>query len=60
MTREERKQAVMQAREWFQAIVQNAEPLTSLHFDNLTSEQQDLVHVEQQKIAKRIGRTVKP
>jgi hypothetical protein len=50
----------MRTREWFAAIVQNAEPMTSKHFDDLTDEQQDLVHIEQQRIAKRIERTVEP
>ncbi|WP_286912148.1 MULTISPECIES: hypothetical protein [unclassified Pseudomonas] len=58
MTREERKQATMRTRQWFAAIVQNAEPLTSQHFDDLTDEQQDLVHVEQRRIVDRIERTV--
>jgi len=48
----------MRTRQWFAAIVQNAEPLTSMHFDDLTDEQQDLVHIEQQRIAKRIERMV--
>ncbi|MBA1195592.1 hypothetical protein G7011_00495 [Pseudomonas plecoglossicida] len=60
MTREQRKQATMRTRQWFAAVVQNAEPLVSMHFDDLTDEQQDLVHIEQQRIAKRIERTVQP
>lgn len=37
MTREQRKQATMRTRLWFAAIVQNAEPLTPMHFDDLTA-----------------------
>ncbi|MFJ3448438.1 hypothetical protein ACIPM0_09465 [Pseudomonas sichuanensis] len=36
----------MRPRQWFAAIVQNAEPRACQNFDYLTDEQQDVVHTE--------------
>ncbi|MFK3943951.1 hypothetical protein ACI2KC_20070 [Pseudomonas monteilii] len=58
MTREKRKQAIMLTRKWFAAVVDNAEPLVSGVFDDLTDEQHELVHIEQRRIVQRIARTV--
>ncbi|WP_054883280.1 hypothetical protein [Pseudomonas sp. NBRC 111130] len=59
MTREERNEAKRRARLWFAALIDNAEPMMSGAFDDLSEGQHDVIEQEKVRIAERIERMAK-
>lgn len=54
MKRERRAELIRKARYFAAGLVENAEPMVSAGFDELTEEESELIEAEMQRISKRI------
>ena len=54
MKRERRAELIRKARYFAAGLVENAEPMASGSFDELTEEEHELIEAEMQRISKRI------